>query len=122
MAKKILIVDDDKGVLRLTEERLKAKGYQPITLDHPRFVEKTIKEHSPDMILLDIIMPYKDGYKVCQDIKKIFPKIPVVLFTSQPYEKELIDKAFKEFGADDYLLKPVTEEDLFAKIAKILKE
>ncbi len=123
MSKKILIVDDDKGTIRLVEELLTSRGYEVVSLDHPKFVYKTIRNERPDLVLLDIIMPYKDGYRVCEEIKSTFNEsIPVILFTSQPYEKEFIKESYKDFKADDYMIKPFKANDLLTKIEQYLKK
>ncbi|MDP2939133.1 MAG: response regulator transcription factor [Candidatus Omnitrophota bacterium] len=117
MAKKILVVDDDVSSLKLTESVLKSAGYDVLTLDYPKYVLKVIKEEKPALVVLDIIMPYKDGYALCEEIKKIFcNKIPVLLCTAKSYEQDLIEKAYKDFGADDFIIKPFEAEDLLQKI------
>jgi DNA-binding response OmpR family regulator len=117
MKKKVLVVDDDKGTLVLAKNLLKEEGHEVIILDNPRFAIKKIKNEHPDLVILDILMPYKDGYKLCEEIKEAFhDKIPVIIFTSQPYEKDLIKDAYKDFGADDYLLKPFEPGAFIAKV------
>lgn len=121
MAKKILVVDDNRETTRLVEGLLTSNGYEVISLNFPKSVLKVIKQENPSLVLLDIIMPYKDGYKVCEEIKTAFgEKVPVILFTSQPYEKDFIQQAFKDFGADDYLIKPFNPEELLEKIKKFV--
>jgi len=123
MSKKILVIDDDPGALKLVESILTAKGYQVITLNYPKHVINIIKKENPDLVILDIIMPYKDGYKVCEEIKGLFSnRIPVMVCTSQPYEKEFIKDAHKDFGADDYLIKPFESKILLEKIDKLIKQ
>lgn len=120
MAKKILVIDDDHGSLLLVESLLKANGYEVLTLDFPKDTMKLIKRERPDLVLLDILMPYKDGYKVCEEIKTVYgKKIPVIVFTAKPYEKDLIPEAHKDFGADDYVLKPFDSKTLLEKIKKL---
>jgi len=121
MRKKVLIVDDDQSVLLLTEKILTAEGYNVLTLNSSKYALRTIKTEKPDLVILDIIMPSKDGYKLCEEIKAIFNnKIPIIMITSQPYEKDLIKDAHKDFGADDYLLKPFETKNLLLKIKRII--
>ena len=121
--KKILIVDDDPGIRRLLEKRLSAAGYEIIMAANGIEGEKLARHEAPDLILLDVLMPLKDGYKVCEEIKKVYRQdIPIIIFTGQPYEKELINEAYKEFGADDYLLKPLDIEELLKKVKKLIKK
>ena len=105
----------------MVETLLKASGYEVIILNYPKNVIKTCKMENPDLVLLDVIMPYQDGYKVCEEIKQAFgSKIPVILYTCQPYERDLIAEAFKDFGADDYMRKPFEREELLEKIEKLI--
>jgi len=120
MSKKILLIDDDVNSLQLAEQILKSAGYEILTLNFPKFALKTIKDEKPDLVVLDIIMPYKDGYALCEEIKKIFcNKIPVLLWTAQSYEQELIETAWKDFGADGFLIKPFKKEELLEKVKSL---
>ena len=120
--KRILVVDDDMGIVRLLEKRLQASGYDVLTANNGMEGVKVAKRENPDLILLDVIMPLKDGYKVCEELKKVYKKtIPIIIFTGQPYEKDLINEAYKEFGADDYVLKPLNIEVLLEKIKKLIE-
>ena len=121
--KKILVVDDDLGIRTLLEKRLNAAGYQVLTATNGIEGVKMARKEDPDLILLDVLMPLQDGYKACEEIKKVYRQdIPIIIFTGQPYEKELIDEAYKEFGADDYVLKPLKIEELLKKIKKLIKK
>ncbi|MBL7130707.1 MAG: response regulator transcription factor [Candidatus Omnitrophica bacterium] len=122
MPKKILVVDDNTDALRTAEAILKKARYEVITLNNPKFIFKLIKHERPDVVVLDIIMPPLDGYTVCQEIRKLYgDKIPVLLCTAQSYEQDLIQKAYKEFGANDYILKPVKSEEFLPKIKTLVK-
>ena len=84
---------------------------------------KVVRKESPDLVLLDIIMPDVDGYQLCKEIKESYGShIPVILFTAQPYEKEFIKDSYQDFGADDYIVKPFEAKDLLDKIENILKD
>jgi DNA-binding response OmpR family regulator len=121
MPKKILVVDDDLDSLRLAESILKPKGYEVLTLGQSRLVFKLVKSDKPDLIISDIIMPQLDGYALCDEMRKLYSgKIPIILCTSKPYERELIDKAYKDFGAQDFLMKPFKAEELLQKIQAII--
>ena len=123
MAKKILIVDDDLNALKEAETTLKSAGYEIMSLDHPKFIFKVIKTEQPDLILSDIIMPYHDGYSICQELRKLYgDKIPVILCTAKSYEQELIAKASREFGANDFIIKPYNKEELLKKVETVLKK
>ncbi|MFC1708574.1 PleD family two-component system response regulator [Candidatus Omnitrophota bacterium] len=122
-AKKILIVDDTPEALKVAEEILKKAKYEVITLNNPKFIFKLLKQEKPDVVILDIIMPPLDGYTVCQEIRKLYgDKIPVLLSTAQSYEQDLVQSAHKEFGANDYILKPVNPEELVSKVKALVKK
>lgn len=121
--KKILVIDDEGDLLKLTRTRLEANGYKVLTLDSgDRAVEFAGRE-KPDLILLDIVMPGKNGCDVCKDLKadKATGNIPVVIFTAQYPEEEYIKINSEEIGADDYVLKPFDAQELLAKIKFLIK-
>ena len=121
-AKKILVVDDNPLALKEAEAILKKDHYEVLILGNPKFVLKTIEAERPDVIVLDIIMSPIDGYTLCAEIKKLYlDKIPVLLCTAQSYEQDLVQKMHKEFGADDYILKPLNAEDFLKKIKALSK-
>ncbi len=121
MTKKILVVDDDTNSLRLAESILKSNGYEVVALNDPQFIFKVIKSEKPDLIVSDIIMPHIDGYTLCQELKKIYhDKIPVILCTAKSYEQELIERAYKEFGAAGFIIKPFKENELLEQVQRVL--
>lgn len=123
MAKKVLLVDDDVDSLKLGESILKSEGYEVLTLNYPKFALKTIKEERPDVVVLDIIMPFTDGYALCEEIKKVFlNKVPVVLCTAKSYEQDFIENACKDFGAEAFLIKPFKKEELLKTIKSIIEK
>lgn len=122
-SKKILVIDDEGDLLKLARTRLEASGYKVLTLDSgDRAVEYT-KSKKPDLILLDIVMPGKNGCDVCRELKadKVTGSIPVIVFTAQYPEEEYVKINTEEIGADDYILKPFDAKDLLAKINFLLK-
>ena len=122
-AKKIVIFDDEADILRVTEARLKKNDFEVVCFDSSRNALEDIKREMPDLILLDISMPYKDGYQVCDEVRcdESVKHIPVIVFTAQPIEKNFIDKAYYFYGATDYVAKPFNIEELVEKIKKHLK-
>ena len=123
VSKMILIIDDEGDLLKLARTRLEASGYKVLTLDSgDRAVEFT-KREKPDLILLDIVMPGKNGCDVCRELKtdKVTGKIPVIVFTAQYPEEEYVKTNSEEIGADDYVLKPFDAQTLLAKIKFLIK-
>lgn len=120
MAKKVLIIEDEKILYNLLKDKLEKEGYQAIVaVDGVEGLEK-IKSEKPDLILLDIVMPRKNGLELLEEVQedKELKKIPVIIISNsgQPVE---IDKA-RELGADDWLIK--TEFDPNEVVEKVKKQ
>jgi CheY-like chemotaxis protein len=119
--KKILIVDDDPNALRLIGYALQKEGYEiVIAQDGQKALEK-IETERPDLVVLDVMMPEMDGYEVCRRIRATSPTahLPIIIFTAKSQVGDKITGF--EIGADDYLTKPVTPPELFARIKAVLR-
>src|SRR4051794_37135868 len=88
--KKILIVDDSLAETALMRSVLEQAGYQPVSISDPRRVEQTIDAERPQLILLDIVMPDRNGFQVCRELKGSaeYQRIPVVLVTSKDTDSD----------------------------------
>ena len=120
--KRILIVDDEEDLVKLVKKCLEHYHYEVITAyDGQEGLEKA-KTEKPDLIILDLMLPKINGYKVCGLLKKDtrYAKIPVILFTAKTEEKDL--KLGEEVGADAYIIKPFEREILLAKIKELIKQ
>ncbi len=120
--KKILIVDDEAELVELMKIRLEAAGYDVLkAYDGQEGLDKA-KAEKPDLILLDIMMPKMDGYKVCGLLKKDsrFQKIPIILFSAKAQKED--EELAKEVGADLYITKPFEASVLLSKIQGLIKE
>ena len=122
MIRKIVIFDDEKDILKVTQKKLEKSGFKVAAFSSSRNSMEDIKREKPDLILLDISMPYKDGYQVCDEVRcdNETKHIPIIVFTAQILEKNLIDKAHQFYGASDYIAKPFEFEELVSKIKKYL--
>ena len=122
-SKKILVIDDEGDLLKLTRTRLEASGYKVLTLDSGDQAVEFAKSEKPDLVLLDIVMPGKNGCDVCRELKadKATGSIPVIVFTAQYPEEEYVKTNTEEIGADDYILKPFDAQTLLAKIKFLIK-
>lgn len=117
--KRILIVDDEPDILKITVFRVKQAGYEVITaIDGGQGLE-TAKNEKPDLIFLDLGLPTMNGAEVCCKLKadEELKKIPVVILTAS---SDKVVSVVEEAGADDYLTKPFEPQDLVAKIKKFL--
>ena len=120
--KKILLVEDEKVLMETVTLRLEDNGYEVISAyDGFKGLEKAKKE-KPDLIILDLMLPKMDGYKVCGLLKADtrYNKIPIIMFTARAQESD--KKMGKEVGADAYITKPFEPQALLEKIRQLLKE
>jgi len=118
----ILVVDDEPRIRELTQMILEDKGYRVITAENGlEAIQKTEKE-TPDLVLLDVILPGISGVEVCRVLKSQ-PKtrsIPLVMFTV--LGRDVDQRLAEESGCDGYFLKPFTPEDLLVEVKKYLKK
>jgi CheY-like chemotaxis protein len=120
MGKTILIVEDEPRNMTLTRDLLKISGYETIeAVDGKQGVEKA-KSAKPNLILMDIMMPGMDGYSACREIKadQSTKNIPVVMLTAVGYD--LNKKLAKSMGADGYITKPFSRQQLIDAISPLL--
>ena len=123
---KILIVDDDPVFIEATKAVLESKDYQVSTAyDGDEGLQK-VQDERPDLIVLDIIMPTKDGFTVCEQLKSdpTFSEIPVLILTSFAEKKGETSIPVSEglaLEAEDYIDKPVLPDELLSRIEKMLK-
>jgi CheY-like chemotaxis protein len=118
--KQILVVDDDPMVVKMLTEPLKRAGYDVRVAYHGLEALKRVKERRPDLILLDILMPLLDGFKVARFLKfdKRYRDIPIVVLTSRATEGER--KMGDKVGADEFLLKPIRIPQVLSVICRYL--
>ncbi len=115
---KLLIVDDNKQITSILEEYAKKEGYETvIALDGVEAIEK-FESENPDIILLDVMMPKKDGFTVCREIRKN-SNVPIIMITARGEDYEKIMGL--EIGADDYIVKPFSPGEVMARIKAILR-
>ncbi len=118
--KKVLIVDDSIAEIRLMEAVLQKAGYWPVAISDPTRVEQTVEAERPALILLDVVMPGRNGFQVCRELKNSlqFSCIPVILVTSKDGDS---DKFWAKMqGADAYVVKPFTPEQLLQQVQRFL--
>jgi DNA-binding response OmpR family regulator len=114
----ILIIDDDAKLNQLLKDFLKDFGYAVITATRPTQGLKKLRQASPDLVILDIMLPELDGFEVCRAIRQT-SNIPIIMLTARG---EVTDKVVGlELGADDYLAKPFEPRELVARIQSVLR-
>lgn len=118
MNKKILVVDDEKSIADIVKFNLEKEGYEVYLAYDGEEAVKRVYEVLPDLILLDIMMPKKDGFQVLSEIRKDF-STPVLMLTAK---EEEVDKVLGlELGADDYITKPFSMRELMARVKANLR-
>jgi DNA-binding response OmpR family regulator len=118
MTPTILLIDDDARLNQLLKDFLKDFGYQVIATTHPIKGLKKLKQASPDLVILDIMLPEMDGFEVCRAIRQT-SNVPIIMLTARG---EVTDKVVGlELGADDYLAKPFEPRELVARIQSVLR-
>ena len=118
MSTKILVVDDDVNICEAIKLYLVNEGYDVKTANDGDEGIKTFKTFEPDLVLLDIMMPKKDGKQTCREIREISNK-PIIMVTAKD---EVFDKVLLlELGADDYLVKPFDMKELSVRIKSVLR-
>lgn len=118
--KKVLIVDDSMAEIRLMQAVLEQAGYWPVAISDPTILEHTIEMERPNLILMDVVMPQRNGFQACREIKNHpeYSRIPVVLVTSKDGDS---DKFWgKMQGADGYVVKPFTPAQLLIEVQRFL--
>ncbi len=115
---KLLVVDDDPNICDMLKLYFENEGYKVKTANDGAEGIASFKLYDPDLVLLDIMMPRKDGWQVCREIREISSK-PVIMITAKG---EVIDKVLGlELGADDFIVKPFDMKELSARIKAVLR-
>ena len=123
---KILLIDDDKDFVEATKLVLESKPYEVITAYNGSEGLKQAKTEKPDLIILDVIMPVKDGFNAAEELKKDpeLNKVPVIMLTSfaeRRGETSLSVSQGLTLDTEDYIDKPVAPEELLKRVEKLLK-
>ncbi len=118
--KRILVVDDEMDLVETLRFSLEMEGYEVLTSYNGEEALQLARNNQPDLILLDVMLPKMDGYKVCRLLKfdARYKHIPILMLTAKSQEKDRITG--QETGADEYITKPFEMEDLMKKIRTYL--
>jgi two-component system alkaline phosphatase synthesis response regulator PhoP len=120
MAKRILAVDDEKHILRLVQINLEKAGYDVFTASNGREAIEAVREHNPDLIVMDVMMPEMDGIEALKILKSddATSSIPVVMLTAKAQDADVFQGW--QSGADLYLTKPFNPMELLTFVKRIL--
>jgi two-component system OmpR family response regulator len=116
---KILLVEDDANLGSITSQYLMAKGFKCHWEENGELGYQSFVKNEYDLVILDVMMPVKDGFSTAKDIRGIDKNIPIIFLTAKSMKEDTL-KGF-EIGADDYITKPFNMDELVARINAILK-
>jgi len=122
MSKKILVIEDDPGSLRLTQYTLEHKGYEVLTASNGLEGLKKAQNEGPDLIILDVMLPGIDGFEICHHLRAEpqTAKLPILMLSAKARE---VDKdTGHKVGADDYLTKPASPSEIIDKVESLLAQ
>jgi DNA-binding response OmpR family regulator len=120
MTKKILVCDDEPYILMALTDAVEMEGYECVTAINGKEALQKARETLPDLIMLDIMMPFMDGFEVCRELKAdaATRDIPVIMLTAKSQQVDI--QKGKDAGADDYITKPFRPSTLRKKFNEVL--
>ena len=118
VSRNILIVEDETKLADLLADYLRASGFEPYCLADGTKVIPWVREHKPDLILLDLMLPGLNGIEVCKGIRS-FSRVPIIIVTARIEEVDRI--LGLELGADDYICKPFSPREVVARVTAVLR-
>ncbi|MFC1948887.1 response regulator transcription factor [Chloroflexota bacterium] len=119
MARKVLIIDDDPAFLNVLDQVLTRRGFEVLKAGSGQEGLRLLFSDKPDIVLLDLAMPGMDGWQTCQRIREI-ADVPIIMITGKQKAEEDVVRGL-DYGADDYLLKPVGNRELVARVRAALR-
>ncbi len=114
----ILAADDDPQLLRLITRNLQLEGYDVLAASDGQQALELIENNSPDLVLLDVMMPRMDGFTVCYRVRE-FSTVPIIIITARGQDQDKVRGL--DLGADDYLTKPFSVDELLARVRAVIR-
>ncbi len=114
----ILAADDDPQLLRLITRNLQLEGYDVLAASDGQQALELIENNSPDLVLLDVMMPKMDGFTVCYRVRE-FSSVPIIIITARGQDQDKVRGL--DLGADDYLTKPFSVDELLARVRAVVR-
>lgn len=115
----LLIVEDEPKIARLMADYLTSNSFDTTIIDNGDQVMPWLSQHSPALVLLDVMLPGKDGLTLCREIRQQQPKLPIIMVTAKVEE---VDRLLGlELGADDYICKPFSPREVVARVKAVLR-
>ena len=119
MTVKILYAEDELFLGKIVKESLESRGYEVVMEADGNKVLSLFTKHGPQVCILDIMLPNKDGYTIAEEIRAINEEVPIIFLTAKTQTEDLV-KGFK-LGGNDYIRKPFSMEELIARIENVVK-
>ncbi len=121
VAKRILVAEDDPVTRRFVVSLLEEKGYEVLVAEDGEHAIATATTAQPDLIVSDLVMPYRDGYEVLRAIRtdERLSKIPVLILSMRDHEEDIV-RGFEQ-GADEYVVKPFNAREFISRVRKLLE-
>jgi DNA-binding response OmpR family regulator len=116
---RILVVEDEPALALGLEDDLKLEGYEVEVVRDGEMASRRARERSFDLIILDVMLPHKDGFEVCRELRRAGLRTPVILLTARTQESDKV--LGLELGADDYVTKPFSPRELRARVKAALR-
>jgi DNA-binding response OmpR family regulator len=116
--KRVLVIEDEEGLLELLEHNFKFEGYEVLTAKTGTEGLKLALKQQPDCVVLDIMLPEKDGFTVLKELRQRHRDMPVVVITARNFEADVL-KGF-DLGADDYVTKPFGVKEVLARVKRLV--
>jgi two-component system, OmpR family, response regulator len=117
--RKVLVVDDEENVVHLVASALRFDGFDAVTADNGHSALVAVAEHDPDLIVLDVMMPGLDGLGVLQNLRSAGSTVPVIFLTARDTANDRVNGL--RSGADDYVVKPFSVEELLLRVHAVLR-
>ena len=119
--KKIVVIEDEPDIVEVISYNLKNEGYRVLSVDRGDEGINLIRNQSPSLVILDLMLPGMDGLSVCQQLKSdpIVRDIPIIITSAKSEESDIVIGL--ELGADDYLTKPFSPRELLARVKAVLR-
>src|SRR5256714_9261893 len=114
----IVAADDGPQLLRLVTRNLECEEYEVLPASDGQQALEQVEAHSPDLVLLDVMMPRMDGFTVCERIRE-FSTVPIIIVTARGQDQDKVRGL--DLGADDYLTKPFSVDELLARVRAVLR-
>src|SRR5262245_8061383 len=116
--KRVLIIEDEEGLLEGLAHNFKYEGFEVMTANNGSEGLKLALKQKPDVVVLDIMLPEKDGFTVLKELRQRHRDIPVLVMTARNFEADVL-KGF-DLGADDYVTKPFSPKEMLARVKRLV--